>query len=98
MAKAFVKRYHEAKQAGEVSEDLTGFHVLGADAYLVLIDAIKRAGSTEGPKLRAALASTKGFEGVSGRINIGADGNAVKSAVILQVKDGKFVYVTTIEP
>lgn len=98
LAKAFVARYHAAKQAGEVTEDLTGFHVLGADAYLVLIDAIKRAGATDGPKLRAALASTKGFEGVSGRINIGADGNAVKSAVILQVKDGKFVYVTTIEP
>lgn len=97
-AKGFIALYEAARKKGEVTEDLTGFHVLGADSYLVLLDAIERAGSTQGPKLRATLASTQDFEGVSGRINIGEDGNAVKSAVILKVKDGKFDYVTTIEP
>ena len=98
VAKQFIARYQQARQKGQVTEDLTGFHVLGADSYLVLLDAIARAGTTGGAKLRTALASTKGFQGVSGRISIGADGNAVKSAVILKVSGGKFVYVTTIEP
>ena len=77
---------------------MTAFHALGADSYFVLMDAIRRAGSTDGAKLRQALASTKGFEGVSGTITIGADGNAIKSATILVVKNGKFEYVTTINP
>jgi len=59
---------------------------------------MKRAKSSEGPKVRQQLAKTKKFEGVSGIINIGQDGNAVKSAVILQVKDGKFQYLTTVNP
>lgn len=94
----FSELYKQMRAKGELSEDMTGFHVLGADTYLVLLDAIARAGSTDGAKLRQALASTKGFKGVSGVINIGPDGNAVKSAVILTVKNGKFDYVTTMEP
>ena len=70
----------------------------GADAYFVLLDAMKRADSTAGPELREALAHTKDFQGVSGTISIGEDGNAVKDVVIKQVKDGKFVYVTSISP
>jgi len=70
----------------------------GADAYFVLLDAIKRADSTAGPQVREALAHTKDFQGVTGTISIGEDGNAVKGVVIKQVKDGKFVYVTSISP
>ncbi len=97
-AERFVELYNQRRAKGELGEDLTGFHVLGADTYLVLLDAISRAGSTDGAKVRKALASTKNFQGVSGVINIGPDGNAVKSAVILTVKNGKFDYVTTMEP
>lgn len=97
-AKDFIARYKAEQAAGRLKEDLASFHALGADAYLVLIDAIERAGSVEGAKLRQALASTNDFAGISGKINIGQDGNAVKSAAILQVKDGRFAYVTTIEP
>jgi len=70
----------------------------GADAYFVLLDAIKRADSTAGPQVREALAHTRDFQGVTGTISIGEDGNAVKGVVIKQVKDGKFVYVTSISP
>ena len=98
VALGFLKVYDQARAQGKLGEDLTGFHVLGADTYLVLLDAIKRAGSTQGDKLRAALASTSGFVGVSGKINIGPDGNAVKSATILKVAGGKFAYVTTLNP
>ncbi len=98
LARSFLERYRELRRQGKLKEDITGFHVLGADTYLVLLDAIRRAGGTQGSKLRRALASTKNFPGTSGTINIGPDGNAIKSAVILQVKDGKFAYVTTMNP
>jgi branched-chain amino acid transport system substrate-binding protein len=71
---------------------------LGYDAANVLFDAMKRAGSTDGPKVRDALAVTKDFPGVTGSITIDKDRNPVKPAVILQVKDGKFAYVETVSP
>ena len=71
---------------------------LGYDAVMVLADAIRRAGSTDGAKVRDALATTKGFPGVTGRITIDAQRNASKSAVIFTVKDGQFVYVESVAP
>jgi len=74
------------------------FDVLGADAYFLLIDAIERARSTAGSKIRQALAATKGFRGISGVMDMDRGGNAVKGAVILQVKDGEFRYLETLPP
>jgi len=71
---------------------------LGYDAVMLVADALRRAGSTEGHKLRDALATTKDFAGVTGRITIDAQRNASKSAVIFTVKDGKFVYVESVAP
>ena len=71
---------------------------LGYDAAQVLFDAMKRAGTTEGPKVREALAATKDFPGVTGNITIDKDRNPIKPAVILQVKDGKYAYVETVSP
>ena len=56
---------------------------LGYDSAMVLADAIKRAGTTEGPKLRDALAATKDFDGVTGKTTLDANRNATKSAVII---------------
>ena len=59
---------------------------------------MKRAGSTEGPKVRDALSNTKDFKGVSGSITMGPDGDPVKNVVINKVENGKFVYYMTITP
>jgi branched-chain amino acid transport system substrate-binding protein len=80
---------------GDVSDTLTG---LGYDAVMMLVDAIKRAGTTDGPKVRDALAATKDFKGVTGTITLDAQRNPTKSAVVLAVKDGKFVFVESIAP
>lgn len=92
-AKEYVKRYEEKfkKEAG-------AFDALGADAYFMMVDAIKRAGSTDGTQIRDALANTKDFKGVSGTITMGEGGDPVKSMVINKVEGGKFVYVTTVNP
>ena len=71
---------------------------LGYDAASVLFDAIKRANSTDGAKVRDAIASTKDFDGITGKITIDKDRNAVKPAVVLEVKDGKLQFVETITP
>jgi branched-chain amino acid transport system substrate-binding protein len=71
---------------------------MGYDSAIVLIDAIKRANSTEGQKIRDALAQTKEFQAVTGKISINEKRDAVKAAVILQVKDGKYKYLETIAP
>jgi branched-chain amino acid transport system substrate-binding protein len=90
-AKEFSKLYK-----AKYKEDVNAFTALGADAYFLLVDAINRAGSTEGPKVRDALAATKDFQGVSGFLTMGPDGNPQKSMIINKVEDGKFVYVTTV--
>jgi branched-chain amino acid transport system substrate-binding protein len=64
----------------------------------VLADAIKRAGTTEGPKLKDAINSTKNFPGVTGTITIDADRNAVKPAVVLKLQDRKYIYQETVYP
>lgn len=71
---------------------------LGYDSAMILADAMKRAGSTDGPKVRDALAATKDFDGVTGKITINEKRDATKSAVILQVKNGKFHYLETVNP
>jgi branched-chain amino acid transport system substrate-binding protein len=71
---------------------------LAYDAAKILADAIKRAGTTEGPKLRDAIAATKDFAGVTGTITIGPDRNAIKPAFLLKVGSGKFDLVETIAP
>jgi branched-chain amino acid transport system substrate-binding protein len=71
---------------------------LGYDSAMLLADAMKRAGSTDGSKVRDALAATRDFPGVAGNITIDAQRNATKPLVILQVKDGKFHLVEKIAP
>ena len=90
-SKEFSKLY-----GAKYKEDVNAFTALGADAYFLLVDAINRAGSTEGAKVRDALAGTKDFMGVSGSMTMGSDGNPLKSMVINKVENGKFVYVTTV--
>lgn len=93
-SKAFVENYKK-RYNGKVPDALAA---CGYDSALVLGDAIKRAGSTEGQKIRDALAATKDFEAVTGTITINEKRDATKSAVILQIKDGKYKFLTTVNP
>ena len=91
--KQFAKKFKEVAKT-----ELDAFSAMGADAYFILVDAIKRAGAANPVKIRKALATTKDFGGISGKITLQENGNAIKSMVINVVKDGKFQYVTTISP
>ena len=76
----------------------TGASALGYDALMVLIDAIRRAGSSEPAKIKAALATTKDHPGVTGFITLDEGRNARKPAAIIQVRDGRFQFVETVAP
>lgn len=89
----FVKQYRE--RFGQIPDALAA---LGYDSARLLLDALQRAGSTESVKLREALAQTKDFEAVTGRITIDHERNPTKPAIILTVRQGKFQYVETIQP
>lgn len=70
---------------------------LGYDAYILILDAIERAGSAEPQAIRDAIAETEGFVGAAGVITLDENGDAVKDAVIKTVKDGKFQYVDIVK-
>ena len=71
---------------------------LSFDAFNLVVDAIKRAGSADPKAIRDALAATKDYEGVTGMITLDYNGDAVKDAVIRTVENGKFKYVSTVHP
>lgn len=94
VSRKFVENYRK-RWKGKTPDALAA---CGYDSAIVLADAIKRAGSTEGQKVRDALAATKEFQAVTGLITINPQRDATKAAVILQVKDGKFKFLETVAP
>jgi branched-chain amino acid transport system substrate-binding protein len=80
------------------NRDTDGFAALGADAYFMLTEAIRRAKSTQGAKILAALSQTQNFQGITGAITINEDGETKKRLIVNRVKNGRFTYVTTANP
>lgn len=92
-SKAFVEAYQ--KEYGQMPDAMA---VLAYDAANLLIDAIKRANSAEPDKIRQALAATKDFPAITGATTLNATHDAVKSAVIIEMKDGKQVFKAKVNP
>ena len=86
---AYVKAYNQKPDAPAV---------LGYDGARLMIDAISRAGGTEGAKVSKALAETKNYKAVTGDTSLNETHDAVKSAVIIEFKDGKQAYRATVKP
>ena len=78
--------------------DTNALSALGYDSALVLVDALRRAGTTDAAKLRDALAATKDFAGATGSITFDAQRNPTKSAVVLTVKNGRYAFVQDVHP
>ena len=92
-SKAFVDAYKN--EYGQTPDALA---VLGYDAANLLLDAITRANSTDRAKIQEMLAATKDFPAITGATTMNASHDAVKSAVIIEMKDGKQVYKATVKP
>jgi branched-chain amino acid transport system substrate-binding protein len=92
--RSFVQKYQE--RYGAKPDSLAA---LAYDSALVLADAIKRAGTTDGPKLRDAIAATKDFAGVTGNITLGPDRNPIgKKLVVLEIRNGVTVLKAAVDP
>jgi branched-chain amino acid transport system substrate-binding protein len=92
-SQAFVEAYK--KEYGQVPDAMA---VLGYDAANIVIDAIKRANSLEPEKIRTALAETKDYPAITGNTTLNATHDAVKSVVIIEMKDGKQMFKATVKP
>ena len=94
LVQEFVRAYR-ARWGGETPDAMAA---LGYDSALLMADAIRRADSTEGPRIRAALSETRNFAGVTGTTSMDRDRNASKAAVIIVIKDGRFRFLESVAP
>lgn len=87
IVKDFIADYNE--EYGRDPEN--AFCPLGYDAVALIADAIERAGSAESKPLQEALAATREFEGVTGKVAYTrATGVPMKAVSIISVHDGKY--------
>ena len=98
IAQGFLKAYGDAykddKGAAKVPDALAA---LAYDATNLMLTAIKNAGADDTTKVKTALEGIS-FDAVSGHITYDAQHNPIKSAVIVQVKDGKKTFLTSVAP
>jgi len=94
VAKGFIEAY-KAKYAG-TPDDVAA---LTYDSFGLLWQALKNAGKVDRQAVRDALAKIPDYEGVSGNMRfMEGSGDPIKSAVVLQIKDGKFVWFANANP
>ena len=85
MVKAFVAKYEKAY--GKKPDQ---FAAQAYDAFYIMTNALKEAGTADRAKLRDSLAATRNFQGVVGKFSFDADRDVVMTPSVLIVKGGKF--------
>jgi branched-chain amino acid transport system substrate-binding protein len=87
------KNEYKAKYGKEPDADAA----LAYDAGTILLNAIKKAGSTSGAKIKKAMMQTE-LTGVTGTIKFDENRDPIKSADIIKIDNGKQVFVKKINP
>ena len=94
VAKKFIDAY--TAKYGNIPDDVAA---LTYDSFGLLWQAIQSAWSDDRQAIRDALAKIPSYEGVTGTMQFQeGSGDPIKSAVILQIKDGKFVFFANANP
>ena len=94
VARKFIAAFTAAY--GSAPDDVAA---LTYDAFGLLFQALSRAGRADREALRDALAGTPSFEGVTGTMRFApGSGDPVKSAVIIQVRQGAFAWFADAAP
>ncbi|WP_029165341.1 ABC transporter substrate-binding protein [Aminiphilus circumscriptus] len=91
-------QFTEAWKAKYPDKEPNANSALGYDSYMLVIDAIKRAGSADPEAITKALAETKDFPGVTGSTTMNATHDAEKPVGIKKIEGGKQVFVGTVMP
>lgn len=92
-----VAKFVDAYKA-EYNREPNVFAALGYDAGLLIVDAIKRAGSADPQKIRDALEQTKNFQASTGVLSLDANHNPIKTAFILERQNGVELFKEKINP
>ncbi len=90
---SWVRKYKE--KYGQTPDALG---TLAYDAAKLLFEAIRKANGDDPAKVRDALASIKGFQGVTGRYTMDKNGDPIKSAVIIRMENGKQKFLEVVNP
>jgi len=91
LSQEFVKKYEERYKRTPAAMAAQAY-----DSAKLLADAIGRAKTDTPDGIREALAETKNFQGATGSISMDENRNAQKPVVIVQIKDKKFTYHSTV--
>ncbi|MHC1790558.1 ABC transporter substrate-binding protein [Solidesulfovibrio sp.] len=92
------KKFTESWKATYPGKEPNVNAALGYDAYMIILDAITRAGKADPESIAKALAATKGFQGVTGATTINESHDAEKPVGLVIIKDGKKIYEGEITP
>jgi len=79
----FIKAYK-----AKFNSEPDNFSIHGYDGALVVVEAIKRAGSTDGTKIAEEIAKMKDFQVATGKFTVDKDHNPVSGGIIIELKDG----------
>ena len=92
-----VKKFIDAYKA-EYKEEPSSMAALGYDAAMIVVDAIKRANSTDAAKVKEAMEQTKNLQVSTGIVTMDSNHNPIKSAVVIEMKEGKQTFKEKINP
>jgi branched-chain amino acid transport system substrate-binding protein len=94
-----IKKFMADYKAEYGHDPENAFAALGYDTINLLVDAIKRAGSTDSAAVKAAIEATKDFQGITGAITFSADSHVPQKGVtVIAVKGGKFTLGAELVP
>lgn len=89
----FIKSYKSKNNS-----DPNTFAALGYDTIYMLKQAIEKAGKNATREDVRNAVSGMSFDGVTGKFTLDKSGSPTKSVIVLELKDGKPVYNTTVQP
>lgn len=89
----FIKSYKEKNNA-----EPNTFAALGYDTIYMLKQAIEKAGKNATREDVRNAVTGMNFDGVTGKFTMDKSGSPTKSVIVLEMKDGKPVYNTTVQP
>jgi branched-chain amino acid transport system substrate-binding protein len=92
------KKFTENWTAAYPDKEPNANAALGYDSLILVLDAIKRAGSDDPEKIRDALEATKNLETVTGTTTLNANHDPEKDLGIVEIKDGRKQFIGTIRP
>lgn len=91
--KQFVQEYKARNK-----ENPGAMAALGYDAGFFMKEAVKKAGSNNPLKIRDAISAMKDFDGITGKITLDKNRNAVKPAVIVMTTEKEFKFFSRVNP